>query len=203
MTTYTWPTSNEFCLATIEWKMAPNIIRSNMSPFSGHYQTIEVPGARWIARATFPAQYDEGRAVVEAWLNNVRGAANRIAMWHPVRPLPRGTLQANTTTNATAAAGAVSITIAATTGLTLLAGDMISVATENSKTQLVQVVQDTTSAASSMTVAFTPPMRWSVANGAAVVVIRPTAEFFLDDAPSIPFAPGVSPEFSISLTETY
>lgn len=201
--TYTWPTSNEFCLATMEWKLAPNIIRSNMSPFSGHYQTLEVPGARWIARATFPAQYDEGRAVVEAWFNRVRGAANRIAMWHPVRPLPRGTLQANTTTAGTAAFGATSISITATTGLTLLAGDMISIATADSKTQLVQIVQDATSVTGAIAAAFTPPLRWSVANGAAVVVIRPTAEFFLDDAPSFPFAPGVSPEFSISLTEAF
>jgi hypothetical protein len=174
-----------------------------MSPFNGHMQTVEVPGARWTALLTLTPHRNADRAEVEAWLNKIRGAANRIALWHPMRPLPRGTLQANTTTNATAAAGAVSITIAATTGLTLLAGDMISVATENSKTQLVQVVQDATSAASSMTVAFTPPMRWSVANGAAVVVIRPTASFMLDDAPSIPYAPVVSPGFSISLTEAY
>ena len=203
MTTYTWPTTDGFCPATAEWRLVPNIIRSAMSPFNGHMQTVEVPGARWTALLTLTPHRNADRAEVEAWLNKIRGAANRIALWHPVRPLPRGTLQANTTTNATAAAGAVSITIAATTGLTLLAGDMISIATENSKTQLVQVVQDTTSSAGSMTVAFTPPLRWSVANGAAVVVIRPTATFMLDDAPSIPYAPVVSPGFSISLTEAY
>ena len=203
MTTYTWPQTQTFVPTTFEWRLVPNIIRSSMSPFNGHMQTVEAPGARWSVVLTLVAHRNADRAEIEAWLNKVRGAANRIALWHPMRPLPRGTLQANTTTNATAAAGAVSITIAATTGLTLLAGDMISIATENSKTQLVQVVQDATAAASSMTVAFTPPMRWSVANGAAVVVIRPTASFMLDDAPSIPYAPVVSPGFSISLTEAY
>lgn len=203
MTTYTWPTSRVFTPATIEWRLIPNVIRSNVSPFSGHSQTVEVPGARWAALLNLTANRNADRAQIEAWLNKVRGAANRIALWHPVRPLPRGTLQANTTTNATAAAGATSITIAATTGLTLLAGDMISIATANSKTQLVQVTQDTAAVSSSMTVAFTAPLRWSVASGAAVVVIRPTAEFVLDDSPSIPYGPVVSPGFSIALTEAY
>ena len=203
MTTYTWPTTDIFRPADYEWRLVPNIIRSSMSPFNGHPQTIEVPGTRWTALLNMSWHYAAERAEVEAWLNRVRGAANRIALWHPMRPTPRGTLQANTTTNATAAAGAVSITIAATTGLTLLAGDMISIATADSKTQLVQVTQDTTSSASSMTVAFTPPMRWSVANGAAVVVIRPTAEFRLDDAPSIPYSAATMPGFSIALTETF
>ena len=203
MTTYTWPTTDIFRPADYEWRLVPNIIRSPMSPFSGHMQTVEVPGARWTVLLNMSWHYAEERAEVEAWLNKVRGAANRIALWHLMRPLPRGTLQTNTVTNATAAAGATSITIAATTGLTLLAGDMISIATENGKTQLVQVTQDTTAASSSMTVAFTAPMRWSVASGAAVVVIRPTATFMLDDAPSIPYAPVVSPGFSLSLTEAY
>jgi len=203
MTTYTWPTTRSFKPASAEWRLVPNIIRAPMSPFNGHVQTVEVPGARWTCVINLIPHVNADRAEVEAWLNRVRGAANRIAMWHPVRPLPRGTLQANTTTNATAAAGATSITIAATTGLTLLAGDMLSVATENSKTQLVQVVTDTVSVAGSMTVAFTAPLRWSVANGAAVVVIRPTADFILDDAPSIPYGPVVSPGFSIALTEAY
>lgn len=204
MTTYTWPTSRAFKFATAaEWRLVPNIIRSSMSPFNGHAQTVEAPGARWTAVITLSPHANADRAEVEAWLNRVRGAANRIALWHPVRPVPRGTLQANTTTNATAAAGATSITISATTGLTLLAGDMISIATENSKTQLVQVTQDTTAVSSSMTVSFTAPLRWSVASGAAVVVIRPTATFMLDDAPSIPYAPVVSPGFSLSLTEAY
>jgi len=203
MTTYTWPTSDIFRPSDYEWRLVPNIIRSSMSPFNGHVQTAEVPGARWTALLNMSWHYAAERAEVEAWLNKVRGSANRIALWHLMRPTPRGTLQANTVTNATAAAGASSITITATTGLTLLAGDMISIATADSKTQLVQVVQDTTSAASSMTVAFTPPMRWSVANGAAVVVASPTATFMLDEAPSIPYGSATMPGFSISLTETF
>lgn len=203
MTVYTWPTDRLFVPGTIEWRLVPNIIRSNASPFSGHMQTVEVPGARWAVLLNLTANRNADRAQIEAWLSKVRGAANRIALWHPVRPTPRGTLQANTTTNATAAAGATSITIAATTGLTLLAGDMLSVATANSKTQLVQVTQDTTAVSSSMTVAFTAPLRWSVNSGATVVVVRPTAEFVLDDAPSIPYGPVVSPGFSIALTEAY
>lgn len=203
MTTYTWPTTRLFTPTSVEWRLIPNVIRSNVSPFSGHSQTVEVPGARWAALLNLTANRNADRAQIEAWLNKVRGAANRIALWHHVRPVPRGTLQANTTTTATAASGATSITIAATTGLTLLAGDMLSVATANGKSQLVQVTQDTVAVSSSMTVAFTAPLRWSVNNGATVTVVRPTAEFVLDDAPSIPYGPVVSPGFSIALTEAY
>jgi len=197
---YAWPNDRRFVPAVAEWRLVPNVIMFS-SQFTGHTQTAEAPGARWSATYTMTPHENADRAYIEGWLNRVRGAAGRVTLWHPARPLPLGTLQANTTTSATAAYGATSISINATTGLTLLAGDMINVALANSTTQLVQVVQDATAVTNLMTVAFTPPLRWSVASAAAVTVIRPTASFMLTESPSIPYAPVVSPGFSLQFVE--
>ena len=202
MTTYTYPSDLIYVPASVEWKLAPNVGMFT-SPFSGQVQTTEMPGARWIAVLNFVPHRNDDRAAVEAWFTRLRGPANRIALWHPVRPAPRGTLQANTTTAATAAYGATSISITATTGLTLLAGDMIGILLADTSTQLVQIVQDATSSAGAIAAAFSPPLRWSVANGATVTVVKPTATFILMDSPRIPYQPVVSPGFSVELMEVF
>lgn len=198
MTTYTWSAS--YMPQTMEFRLLPNT-RVIRPMFGGTPQSIEFVGARWQAILTMPPDDYADRAGLEAWLNRVRGPAHRIALWHMVRPLPRGTRQTNTTTNATAAQFASSISAAATTGETWLAGDMLGIALADSTTQLVQVVADATAAASSITVSFTPPLRWSVANGAAVTVIKPTATFMLAESPAFLYRPAIAEPVQITLEE--
>ncbi len=198
MTTYTWP--DAYKPQDMELRLMPNtrIIRPM---FGGAPQSIEFIGARWQAILTMPPDDYADRAGLEAWLNRIRGPAHRIALWHMVRPLPRGTRQTNTTTNATAAQFASTITAAATTGETLLAGDMIGIALENSTTHLAQVVADTTAAASSISITFSPPLKWSVANGAAVTVNKPTATFMLTEPPGFLYRPAIAEPLQIVLEE--
>lgn len=196
MTTYTWPNTRVFTAASAEWRLAPNVF-SLPSQFSGHTQTVELPGARWMVRITFTPHNNADRAAVEAFLAKVRGKANRIALWHPKRPVPLGTMRGSPVLAATEPRGETSLAITTTAGATLKAGDMIKVGDT-----LVMVTDDATAdGAGAITVSVTPGLKAQVTAGAAVSWDRPTATFILDEAPWVPHTAVYSPSFSISLTE--
>lgn len=198
MTTYSWPSG--YYPETFELKLAPNA-RVIRPMFDGRPQSIEFVGARWRASLTLPPDVLGDRGEIEGFFNRIRGPAHRVSLWHLARPVPRGTLQANTTTNTTAAQFDSSVSFAAPTGLTLLAGDMVGVALADSTTQLVQLVTAATAAAGSMTATFTPPLRWSVSNGAAITVVKPTATFMLAEAPAFLYQSPNAPALPITLEE--
>lgn len=196
MTTYTWPTTRVFTAASAEWRLAPNVF-SLPSQFSGHTQTVELPGARWMVRVTFTPHNDADRALVEAFLAKVRGKANRIALWHPKRPAPLGTMRGSPVLAATEPRGETSLAITTTAGATLKAGDMIKVGDS-----LLMVTDDATAdGAGAITVSVTPGLKAQVSAGSAVIWDRPTATFILDESPWVPHTAVYSPSFSISLTE--
>jgi hypothetical protein len=93
--------------------------------------------------------------------------------------------------------------INATTGLTLLAGDMFSVALTAGGTQLVQVAADVTSASSVMTaVSFVPPLVGAVSSGAAVVVVKPTTTFRVEESiVPMTYSSVIAPAFPVTLIE--
>lgn len=197
MTTYTWP--QNFKPAEFFFRLMPNV-RSIDGAFSAS-QTIEFPGALWRAVLTLPAAYHADRAPMEGWFNRLRGPASRINLWHLARPVPRGTLQSNTTASAPRAQFDATLAFAAANGLTMFAGDMVGVALANGTTQLVQVVQDAVAAGGEITAEITPVLRWSVVYGAAVTVIRPTARFKLLEAPGFQYLPGLAAEIPLEFEE--
>lgn len=197
-----WPTSAAFEPSAMTWKLVPNVLTMT-SPFTGHRQTVETPGARWLATVTLPAQTPARRATVEAYFNALRGPVGRIALWHLMRAKPRGTLDANTTLAGALAANESTLTITAAAGKTILAGDMIGVLLDDGRSQLFQATADALSISTSMTVTVTPPARWSAASGRLVTVVRPTAEFLLDEAPTITYLPGHGPALTVAMSETF
>ena len=106
------------------------------------------------------------------------------------------TLQANTTTSASAAEGASAININATTGLTLLTGDMIGVGG-----LLLMVAQDCTSSAGVITVPLTNRLRTALSSGAAVTTTQPTTNFRLLDTSGVQNTRGWSPPVSFDFAE--
>lgn len=196
MTTYTWPNTRVFTAASAEWRLAPNVF-SLPSQFSGHTQTVELPGARWMVRITFTPHSDADRAAVEAFLAKVRGKANRIAMWHPKRPVPLGTMRGSPVLAATEPRGETSLAITTTASATVKAGDMIKVG----DSLLMVTDAATADGAGAITVSVTPGLKAQVSAGSAVIWDRPTATFILDEAPWVPHTAVYSPSFSISLTE--
>lgn len=198
MTTYSWP--SDYYPETFELKLAPNA-RVIRPMFDGRPQSIEFVGARWRANLTLPPDFIDDRAEIEAFFNRIRGPAHRVSLWHLARPAPLGTLQSNTQLNAAASQFATSISIDATTGLTLLAGDMVGVALADSTTQLVQVATAATASAGSMTVEVTPPLRWSALDNAVVTLVKPPATFMLAEAPAFLYQSPNAPALPITLEE--
>jgi len=202
MTTIAYPATRVFTPAEVTWHLQRNLTQRR-NPLTRRRTTIEHVGALWAATLIYTPHRHADMAVIEAFWNAVSDADVVVSLWHHARRLPRGTLQANTTTAASASEGASTVNITATTGLTLLAGDMISLALTGA-TQLVQVVADVTSSAGVMTaVSFVPPLVGAVANGAAVVVDKPTALFRLEESfvPST-YRSAYAPSFPVTLIES-
>lgn len=202
MSTIAYPSTDPFLLAEVTWSLQRNLTQRR-NPLTRRRTTIEHAGALWAVTIVYPNNNHADAAQIEAFWNRASDADDVVSLWHMARPVPRGTLQSNTTTAASASEGASTVNITATTGLTLLAGDMISLALTGA-TQLVQVVSDITSSAGVMTgVQFVPPLVGAVANGAAVVVDKPRGLFRLEE-PFVPahYVPGYAPSFPVTLLES-
>jgi hypothetical protein len=199
MATVAWPNTAAFVPSALEVQLRPQV-RLAESIYTGQVTSFETPFSAWWLTVTLTSQSPADRAAVEAFLHTVRGPANRVTMWHHMRPVPRGTQQANTTTAAGAALGASSASI--NLSGSLLAGDMISIALTAGGTALVQVTADQTSTGA-QTVQFAPQLRGAVSNGAVVTVIRPTALFILRDAPTIGYVPGEATPITLQFSEVF
>lgn len=187
MATLTYPNitlaaNRHFAPDQFEAELRPNVLIST-SVLTGAIQTVQVPGTRWIFRLTYGAASAAEQAEREAFFAELEGMVNRVALYHTARPTPRGTRQANTNLSSSAAVGATTLAMTATTGQTLLRGDMVGVGG-----QLFQVVADATAASSVLTVSVRPAVRAALSNGAAVTLVRPTANFMLTSAGvSVPY----------------
>lgn len=172
MPTYTYPdpaTSGE------QWRVEDFTLlqRANTftseSPYSGEFQSVEIPGARWGALLTYPVHRLAERPDVEAFWMGLRGRSGRVLMHNLARPTPRGTMRGSPTLAAAAAQFATSLSIATTTGSTLLAGDCIKVGN-----QFFMVRVGGTAASGVLTVSVEHPVRTGLSAGAAVTWDRPT-----------------------------
>lgn len=185
MTVLTYPSTLVFHPAEFTPALDRNIERTR-NPLTKRRKTVEHPGALWVFTLLYAPVTHEEAAELEAFWNELSDADNTLSLWHLARPMPRGTLQTNTTTAASASEGASALNLTADTGKTLLVGDMFSVVLASSKVQLVQVVKNVTSVDGVMTaVSFVPPLVGAVNNGATVTVVKPTTTFDLEE-PYVP-----------------
>lgn len=179
-----------------EAELRSNVLVSTSS-LTGAMQTVQVPGTRWIFRLTYGNASAVEQAEREAFYAELEGMANRVALYHCARPKPRGTRQTNTTLSSGASVGATSLAMSATTGQTLLRGDMIGVGG-----QLFQVIADATAASSVLTVSVRPSVRAALSSGATVTLVRPTANFLLSSAGiSVPYAGPTGSGFMVEFAQ--
>lgn len=165
-----WPVTNE---------------RSFGSPFGGSEQVIDMLNDRWMASLSVPPRIFSEAGRLEAFVASFRGMNNTIALYHFLRPQPRGTMRGTPTAQA-AAAGAGALTINTTAGATLLAGDMIGVSG-----LLLQVAADAVANGSGiMAVSIVNRLRAAISGGSAVAWDKPTAPFRLASRPFVQFVPG-------------
>lgn len=199
MATITWPSTRLFIPQRFELALRSNVVIST-SPLTGATQTVEIPGARWVGSMTLTPCTQADQAAREALLTQIAGQANRVALWHFARPVPRGTMRGNPTLSATAAAGATSMAVSTTAGATALAGDMFSVGS-----QLVQCVTDAAAdGAGAMTMSIRPALRAQVASATAVVWDKPTAAFILTSPEvRVGYRPAVGEEIALDFMEVF
>jgi len=170
--------------------------RTNMSPFGGSEQVIDLLNDRWHASLSIPPRIFSEAAGAEAFVASLRGSTNTINLYHFARPQPRGTMRGAPLTNG-AFAGADSMIIGTPAGNTLLAGDMISF-----DGLLVMVRDDCVANGSgAMTVNFVNKLRRTVAAGLPVVWDKPTAPFRCVSTPSVQYVPGYAEGVSLDFVE--
>lgn len=200
-TYFSYPTSTHFTPDRFEFGLRASVMATTSS-HNGSTQTIEMPGSRWVASLSWDsAQNADLRAEIEAYWARVRGQANRVQLYHMRRPTPRGTLQSNTTFSSSRSIGEETLTLAAATNLTLLAGDMLGHPLTN---QLFMVVANATSVANVMTVTVTPKIRVAISSGSVCSIVRPTANFMLTtNEVRFPYEGYTGAGFAIELMETY
>jgi len=184
------------------------------SPFDGTEQTLEMPGAAWVASLTFRLHAGEqaphgGQAqVLEAFLASLRGRAGRFT-WAPPRRR-RGvaqTLSGGQAARQVAGAGQSGSSIVtqgwpASTANLYLPGDSIGWLDPTGRAQmhLVTAAAGSTSAGV-CTVAISPPIRRSP-NSATPLLAAPTPVWRLaQDAPRIVHQANGMVEFNLDIEE--
>ncbi len=149
------------------------------SPLDGTVQTLELTGARWQAKYDLPPMTRAQAAAWIAFLTDLLGSAGRFYGFDPDARAPRGSAL-GTPQVAGAGQSGKSLFVDGWSELEiglLLPGDYFEVGGE---LKLVTAQADSDSAGETL-VAFTPPLRASPADNAAVTVVNPKATMMLAD----------------------
>lgn len=168
------------------------------SQFGGSEQARDLLNDRWVMDVSLAESQHADGAWREALIANFRGQTNWVALWHFLRPAPRGTMRGSPTLVGAHAQGAAALSITAgTASSTLLAGDMLGVGG-----LLVMVASDVTlNGSGAGTVQLVNRLRVAQSNGAAVAWDKPTANFRLMDFTGISYSPGLASAPSFTFGE--
>ncbi len=169
--------------------------RVHASPFGGSEQVVDLLNDRWMFSMELAPVSRDDNSKIEAFIAAMRGSTNTTELYHFGRPVPRGTLSGVPTAQA-ASAGASTINLNATTGQTLLAGDLFGVGG-----LLLQVANDAVSVGGVMAVSIVNRLRVTVANASTVTFTKPTATFRLVGSPRVQHAPGMSDPLFMDFAE--
>ncbi len=189
--------------AGMTFRLRPNT-QSMTSPLTQSVQTVELPGARWMASITWADLTGEEHRIIKAWLAQLRGQAGRFRLHDLTHPTPAGTgaTGAITVSGAGQAGGTLSTTgwPVSTSGL-LLPGDYIGV---NGELKLI-TLNATSNSSGVATLTFEPPLRASPADGAAITLDQPSAVFRLanDEQDNMPIRAPYYSDLTLECVEAW
>ncbi len=149
------------------------------SPLDGTVQTLELTGARWQAHYELPPMKRAQAAAWTAFLTELLGSAGRFHGFDPDARMPRGSALGTPLVNGAGQTGKGLIVDGWSeleTGL-LLPGDYFEV---NGELKMVTASVASDSAGEAA-LAFTPPLRASPADGAALTLANPKVTMMLAD----------------------
>jgi len=195
MSVINFPSGAAYCPTTCSLALRGNV-RLARSEETGDVQTAELPGARWLLSASWPARYRSEMGTIESVFAQLNGRVNRIALWHFGRPEPAGMTGAVAVFN-NESQGDSQIIVTAPLGGTFLPGEMIGVLG-----QLLMVTACTGSG--NLVVDFEPRLRFDVPADTPVTYVRPTANFILtSESQTLSYEPGFGSSFSASFEEVF
>jgi len=162
----------------VEWQLISNT-QSFTSPLDKTVQTLELPGARWMATLSFTRLSDTEARTLLAFLTALRGQAGRFTMHDHSHPTPSGIATGTPLVNGASQSGGTLITDGWTPSQTgiLKAGDWLGV---NGELHMVTADADS-DVSGNATFSIEPPLRASPSDNAPITVNSPTATFRLMD----------------------
>jgi len=147
------------------------------SPLNRSVQTVESPGAQWVATLKYTVLNRTDAATMRSFLVQLRGMNGRFYLHDHSMETPLGNPSGSPVVNGAGQTGNTLNTTgwsASTTGL-LLPGDYIGIGS-GTTTELKLVTQQVDSDASgNATITFEPPIRTSPGDATSVVYNKPTA----------------------------
>lgn len=171
--------------------------RTFSSPEGGSEQVIDRLSDRWLATLSASPRTFAEAAALEAFIASLRGMTNTLAIYHLLRPQPRGSMRGAPVVAAPLFRGDPNIQVTTTAGATLLAGDLVGCSG-----LLFQVAQDCVAdGAGLMNILTVNRSRVAAASGTAVVWDKPSAPFRMTSKPVVDFIPGYAQGVAFDFVE--
>jgi len=142
-------------------------------------QAVEVNPPLWTSTLESDQLNENVSGAWSAFIMQMKGQTNQLALWNLGRPVPLGTMRGTMTFNTTAIQGATTLSIIASTESTktLKAGDYLGFGATVTQ-QVVMVMADATANGSGIiSVTVQPPLRNAMAATTAITWDKPTAFF--------------------------
>jgi hypothetical protein len=154
--------------------LAANTQSGGRSPLDGTEQTLELPGARWVAELRWQALEEAHWRALSAFVARLGGRAGRFT-WSPIARFPRrGTATGTPLVNGGAQTGKSLATDGWGTGTAFLAGDLVGWLDPTGRSVMHQVVADATVSAGAATLTLAPAIRRSPADNAGLILAAPS-----------------------------
>jgi len=182
-------------------------LRSNVqistSDLSGYVQTVELPGARWTLSLRMPDLLRANAALMEAYIAQLRGGANRarLPVWTRLEPL--GLWEGSPVVHGASQTGNTLNVRGFDPFTSVKQGDYFNLGTNG---QLLMVAADGTSdSGGELAISVEPAIRTAVADATALVSSDPVIPYAIltDPHPRWRLRPGDFAEFALDFVEVF
>lgn len=164
-----WP--ENLCPRTFSLQLEADV-RTYAATFGGSELVTDMQSDFWTATMEIDSRSGSEAAALEALVNYIQGGIHTVEFYHFARSLPSGTVSLTSSVVNSAAIGASSITISATSGSTVKAGDIFSAGD-----LLLMCSEDCVASSNNITVPIVNRLRTTVSAGAFVNFNKPTLKF--------------------------
>jgi hypothetical protein len=175
MTTVAWPTTRAF--APTSMKIGASTPKSAWSaPFTGQTQSISHLADRLMCTISLPPCTRAEAGQREAFFMSLASKGDWVSFGLKNRPVPYGTLRGSPTAQASASAGAYTLSVQTTAGATMIGGDALGV---NGQLLLTAYAGATANGSGVMSLPLVLPLRAAVSSSTALTWNAPTATWQL------------------------